>query len=109
MSIEKATNQFGIDFPAAYSKAVWINLNGHSGTFTAEVTVKTWKDKAAKEGVKTLTKDEEGNEVETVTPVDPIKVENIVLTPSKEIMDQIRALIYQAMHADKRFEGGKAV
>lgn len=109
MAIEKATKQFGIDFPAAYNKVVWINLNGHGSDFTCEVTVKTWKDRSAKEGIKTTTKDEEGKDVVTITPVEPIKTENMVLIPSKEIMDQIRALVYKAMHADPRFKGGKAV
>jgi hypothetical protein len=92
MAIEKSTSQFGIEFPTAYNKAVWINLNGNGGEFTTEVTVKTWKDAAARQA-----------------NAEPIKTENIVLAPDKETTDQIRAIVYRMMAKDGRFVGGTAV
>ena len=95
MSIEKATTKFGIEFPAAYNKAVWINLNGYNGDFTVEVSVRTWKDKEAKE---------DGAEpIELCGVVIPMTDEN------KADLDIIRAAAYRMLHRDDRFKDGKAV
>jgi hypothetical protein len=92
MAIEKAINQFGIEFPVAYNKVVWINLNGHSGTFSAEVTVKTWKDKAARDAA-----------------AEPIKTENTVLSLTQEEIDAIRTIVYGAASRDDKYKDGKKV
>jgi hypothetical protein len=95
MSIEKATNKFGIEFPAAYNKIVWINANGHGGDFTVEVSVRTWKDQAAKEARE--------EPLELGGAVFPMTTEN------KADLDIIRAAAYRMLHREANFKAGKKV
>ena len=95
MSIEISKSQFGIEFPAAYNKAIWINANGHGGDFTVEVSLKTWRDQA--------TKDANGEAFPVENVVLPMTAEN------KTDLDIIRAAAYRMLHREARFAKGKKV
>jgi hypothetical protein len=112
MSIEINKQQFGIEFPQAVSKAVWINVNGHGSSFTAEIQVKTWKDQATKDGVQKTVKDEDGKESVITVPGESFPLESFVpeMTPeNKADLDIIRAAAYRMLHREERFKDGKAV
>jgi len=95
MSIEISKTQFGIECPKAVSKAIWINVNGHGSSFTAEIQVKTWKDQA--------TKDANGESFPLESFVPEMTDEN------KADLDIIRAAAYSMLHREARFAGGKKV
>ena len=108
MAIQKATEKFSIEFPQAYSKVMWINVNGHNG-FSCEIEQHTWKDAAARAGKTVTIKDEDGNDVTSVVPVEPIDKTHVLLQPTAENkadIDRIRAIVYGML---MREQGGAAV
>lgn len=110
MAIKSSQKKFELEFPNAYSKAMWININGHNG-FSCEVEQHTWKDAEARAGKQVTTKDEDGKDVVSPVSFEPIDKSHIVLsqTPeNKADIDRIRAIVYGMLMREQRFAKGKS-
>lgn len=90
MGIKKAiTLDSDVTLDNAYHRPVWINLNGHNGPETLEVTMATYKDKASRDAGKI-----------------PVEKKQVVLAVTPEQVAQIKAIIYPSIMSDEKYVGG---